>query len=642
MGHQIDFFITYKKLRSAVRKKQYDAVGFSVYDDITQLKNIFDWVRELKDIDPKHVTMVGGPGVDDRSHFFVEGGVDLAVEGEAEKLLPALLNHISRAENGARMRVPWKKVLGRQGAEKIFGPYMFLSPITKTQAGKLRNAYFKRRIIKEDTSIELKVPLSNIAFRTREGEIVKTGIYTKISPQFYLPKYESHKKAWDSKNAQPYPLSLAEFKQQIAPYLTNEEIHELDYPWDLVNPDVGIGIYVNRGCPFLCTYCTVSRIVGRYMNNEKVVGFIEEAHKRGVRHVDFTDDLFFQNTKRAMDLLKRIQEKNLKGLRFAVHTRVERMTPQLLREMKRTGDWLISLGVESLALPQLEVFKKANDPKKYIEDAKRAIDNINKEGLNCTVYIIAESPDISIADMALNLYNFSEMMRDGWLKHRRVPFMDISRRVIPLYNGELTRKYNTLGNYIPLAPKIKDGEIDTSTMYLPITFEYSGEVYDFHKRCEKAGNKRKNSLTSVSYMAFLGKELTRTRDPQAQKFGEKIIENMKLIKSGVNQAIKEDARTLLDEIKNIYEAFPEKAQNIKDAKDIYGRIRTLERRNSKLGSEYHGIPELFPTATHVPNSVATQSFARVLNKIQDIYFAMGVEELRMQDTEHYKRPTVQE
>ena len=105
----------------------------------------------------------------------------------------------------------------------------------------------------------------------------------------------------------------------------------------------------SRGCPYACTYCDRS-VFGksfRYNSADYMIAHIRHLKDRfGIRHINFYDDQFTFNRKRVEDFTRQLAELRL-GITYNCAARAEHLDEELLRQMKASGCWMISLGIET-------------------------------------------------------------------------------------------------------------------------------------------------------------------------------------------------------------------------------------------------------------------------------------------------------
>ena len=106
----------------------------------------------------------------------------------------------------------------------------------------------------------------------------------------------------------------------------------------------------SRGCPFSCTFCAVSGILGkriRFNSPEYIIEEIEHLiNKYGVNYIHFEDDVFTLNHTHLEKILDLILIRKIK-FRWWCLSRVDNVDEKLLKLMKRAGCDCISYGIES-------------------------------------------------------------------------------------------------------------------------------------------------------------------------------------------------------------------------------------------------------------------------------------------------------
>jgi anaerobic magnesium-protoporphyrin IX monomethyl ester cyclase len=152
-----------------------------------------------------------------------------------------------------------------------------------------------------------------------------------------------------------------------------EDLDRLPFPdWSPFNPKtfhIGYDFWLyptalvqaSRGCIFKCSYCpyTLQDNAIRFRDPEAVV----EEICYDVRHWDFRsfkfrDPLFGQNREqvhRLAELIGRLPRK----IQFSVETRIELMSPEILRLLKSAGLTSITVGIESPDQTQLHHYRRS-------------------------------------------------------------------------------------------------------------------------------------------------------------------------------------------------------------------------------------------------------------------------------------------
>lgn len=109
-------------------------------------------------------------------------------------------------------------------------------------------------------------------------------------------------------------------------------------------------ILTSRGCPFNCIFCSSSLLFGkkfRARSPKNVVDEIEQFQKAyKTRHVEFVDDTFTFDKKRAEEICKEIVDRKL-DIRWVCSCRVDLIDKELMQTLRKAGCTMIYFGVES-------------------------------------------------------------------------------------------------------------------------------------------------------------------------------------------------------------------------------------------------------------------------------------------------------
>ena len=120
-------------------------------------------------------------------------------------------------------------------------------------------------------------------------------------------------------------------------------------------------IATSRGCPFDCSFCSVTQMFGRryrFRSNEPVLDELEMRTKAGFTKFFFYDDNFAADKTRTKKLLEGMLRRNIR-IYWACQARVDiARDDELLDLMKRTGCVSVALGVESVNPRTLEDYNK--------------------------------------------------------------------------------------------------------------------------------------------------------------------------------------------------------------------------------------------------------------------------------------------
>ncbi|MBU0762308.1 MAG: B12-binding domain-containing radical SAM protein [Candidatus Altiarchaeota archaeon] len=170
-----------------------------------------------------------------------------------------------------------------------------------------------------------------------------------------------------------------------------EDLDQLPYPARDLLPDIRLykpssknykrlpttTMVTSRGCPFGCKFCDQSVFGRRYRQNtaEHVVNEIKILVKEfGIREIFFTEDTFTVDKERVEKICNLILEENI-DIAWRCCTRVNLVTKDLLKKMKKSGMWHVYYGLESGNQDILDLLGKGITLKQ-IRDAIRWSDEL--------------------------------------------------------------------------------------------------------------------------------------------------------------------------------------------------------------------------------------------------------------------------
>ncbi|MBJ05523.1 MAG: hypothetical protein CMO40_00165 [Verrucomicrobiaceae bacterium] len=166
------------------------------------------------------------------------------------------------------------------------------------------------------------------------------------------------------------------------PYIEVDDLDSLPFPArHLINnalyttPDTDepiTMINMGRGCPHQCIYCAVTVASGyklKVRSPKSVVDEIEECStKLGIKNFFFRADTFTWDEKWTVDVCSEILERKL-DVRWGCNSRVDTISAERLKWMKKAGCWVIGFGLESGNQENLNRMKKRTT----LEQAREAI-----------------------------------------------------------------------------------------------------------------------------------------------------------------------------------------------------------------------------------------------------------------------------
>lgn len=152
------------------------------------------------------------------------------------------------------------------------------------------------------------------------------------------------------------------------------DLDELPFPaYDLI-PDITVytpppsnyrdfpvaNVITSRGCPNQCTFCD-QNVFGRKLRQrspKNIADELELLHNTyGIREIAFVDDTFTINLHRIPELFAILKERNI-SFSWSCMSRINTLTREAVHQMRETGCWRISFGIESGNKRILELIKK--------------------------------------------------------------------------------------------------------------------------------------------------------------------------------------------------------------------------------------------------------------------------------------------
>jgi radical SAM superfamily enzyme YgiQ (UPF0313 family) len=125
-------------------------------------------------------------------------------------------------------------------------------------------------------------------------------------------------------------------------------------------------IITTRGCPYQCLYCSAPITQGRkmrYRDPVKVVDEIENLiNNYGVKEIQIEDDNFTLKKQHATAVCEEIIKRKIK-IHWSLPNgvRIDKLDPELLKLMKKSGCYYMALGIESANQRILDIIKKRLD-----------------------------------------------------------------------------------------------------------------------------------------------------------------------------------------------------------------------------------------------------------------------------------------
>jgi radical SAM superfamily enzyme YgiQ (UPF0313 family) len=141
-----------------------------------------------------------------------------------------------------------------------------------------------------------------------------------------------------------------------------------------------IPMQTSRGCPFDCSFCSVTEMFGRHYRHRSTESIIEELSRYDPKHnfIFFYDDNFAANAGRTKELLRAMIERKL-GFQWSTQVRADvARDPELLDLMVRAGCGTLYIGFESVDPQSLKEMKK----NQTVDEIRQAIALIRKRKIH--------------------------------------------------------------------------------------------------------------------------------------------------------------------------------------------------------------------------------------------------------------------
>ncbi|NPA47506.1 MAG: radical SAM protein [Thermococci archaeon] len=225
------------------------------------------------------------------------------------------------------------------------------------------------------------------------------------------------------------------------------------------NSQFGV-VMTSRGCPFNCVFCSSSLQFGKRWRGHSVERVIEELsmlrNEYGIREVEFLDDTFTLNRRRAMEIAKAIVREGL-DVSWSASSRVDTFSEDVGREMKRAGCHTVYFGIESGSERTLKFIGKGIT----LDKAKAAVKTAKRVGLRVLGSFVIGFPDETRKDVEKTI-RFSKRVGVDFAQFTiATPYPGTRLWAYGLENGLIRtfnwRRYTTLDPVLRLRHFTADG-----------------------------------------------------------------------------------------------------------------------------------------------------------------------------------------
>lgn len=137
-------------------------------------------------------------------------------------------------------------------------------------------------------------------------------------------------------------------------------------------------VMTSRGCPFDCTFCSVTQMFGRKYRCRETEALMEELKQYRGKQVFFIDDNFTANPRRTKELLRAMIERDIKPSWWCTQVRTDAACDEeLLQLMYDSNCRMVFVGMESVNPETLKSYNK----KQEVEDIVYCIERFHQLGI---------------------------------------------------------------------------------------------------------------------------------------------------------------------------------------------------------------------------------------------------------------------
>jgi len=194
-----------------------------------------------------------------------------------------------------------------------------------------------------------------------------------------------------------------------------QDLDALGFPaWDMMDPrkyppaphaafarafPVGC-ITATRGCPFDCDFCAARLTQGKKLRTRSVLNVLDEiallVNHYGVREIHMIDDNFTYNRDYVLDFCEQ-KARKFPNIPWTCPNgvRLDTLDSELLGAMKRSGCYILAVGIESGSQPVLDLAGK----KQTVDLIREKVELIHRAGLGVVGFFIFGLPGETPSDI---------------------------------------------------------------------------------------------------------------------------------------------------------------------------------------------------------------------------------------------------
>lgn len=185
--------------------------------------------------------------------------------------------------------------------------------------------------------------------------------------------------------------------------------------WEMAGGSHWANMFITRGCPYNCVFCSIHTIMGKKVRYKNVDNVIKEViylkRKLGVNEIFIEDDNLTFNMNWAKDFFRKIIQENL---HLKIHlrngVRADKVDLVLLKLMKKAGVIHLAFAPESGNQKTLD-----NIINKHLKlkDVENSIKMANKVGIFVSCFLVIGFPEETLDDVKKTIKYASKLKRIG-------------------------------------------------------------------------------------------------------------------------------------------------------------------------------------------------------------------------------------
>lgn len=168
-------------------------------------------------------------------------------------------------------------------------------------------------------------------------------------------------------------------------------------------------LMTSRGCPYNCIFCSSSLQFGKIWRGHSTERVMTELRRLvfdyGIHEIEFLDDTFTLNMKRAVEIAKNIKAENL-DIKWSGSARVNLFNEEIAKAMKDSGAHTIYFGIESGNQNTLDFIGKGIKLQQAVDSVRKG----NEAGLHTLGSFIIGFPDDTVYEVK-NTIKFSKKVK---------------------------------------------------------------------------------------------------------------------------------------------------------------------------------------------------------------------------------------